>query len=161
IQLPTRWVNGWRGYQLHQTKPVQLAMVAELGVSVPATVLANDAEAVRAFAAAHPRAIFKPVQGGAHTRRVTPAHLSDANLHNLRYAPVTLQEEVPGTNTRVFVAGSQVLACDVQSEAIDFRDTPASPIVPHQLPAEMEETSLKIARTLDLLWTGMDFRLTP
>ena len=29
IHLPARWVNGWRAYQLHQTKPVALAMVAE------------------------------------------------------------------------------------------------------------------------------------
>jgi hypothetical protein len=36
LHLPARWVNGWRAYQLHQTKPVQLAMVAALGVSVPA-----------------------------------------------------------------------------------------------------------------------------
>src|SRR5262249_26211545 len=98
IRLPVRWVNGWRGFQLHQTKPAALAMVAALGVPVPATMLGNDPEAVRAFAAAHPRCIFKPVQGGAHTRRVTPAHLTDDNLKSLTYAPVTIQEEVPGSN---------------------------------------------------------------
>jgi len=44
-------VNGWRAFQLHQTKPVQLARVAKLGVAVPATLLANNADAVRDFAA--------------------------------------------------------------------------------------------------------------
>src|SRR5262245_43895507 len=96
IGLPARWVNGWRGFHLHQTKPAALALVASLDVPVPATLLGNDPEAVRAFVAAHPDCIFKPVQGGAQTRRVTPAHLTDQNLKNLAHVPVTIQEEVPG-----------------------------------------------------------------
>jgi hypothetical protein len=161
LRLPARWVNGWSAYQLHQTKPVQLAMVATLGVAVPATVLTNDPDAVRAFVAKHPKSIFKPVQGGAHTRRVTPDHVSDDNLGNLRHAPVTLQEEVPGTNIRVFVAGERVLACEVRTPAIDFRDDMGASLTPHELPAEMAEVSLRVARALDLVWTGIDFRLTP
>src|SRR5262249_25681945 len=103
IDLPARWVNGWSAYQLHQTKPVQLARVAALGVRVPATVVGNDPEAVRAFAARHPRCVFKPVQGGAHTRRLEPRHLTNEHLGYLAVAPVTVQEEVPGTDVRVFV----------------------------------------------------------
>jgi glutathione synthase/RimK-type ligase-like ATP-grasp enzyme len=160
IRLPVRWVNGWQGFKLHQTKPVQLAMVAELGMTVPATTLTNDPEAVRDFAARHPRSIFKPVQGGAHTRPVTPAHLTDENLKNLAYAPVTLQEEVVGTNIRVFVAGTRVLPCEVQAETLDFRDTADPRIVKHELPADMEEMCLRIAAALDLVWTGIDLRLT-
>ncbi len=160
IRFPTRWVNGWTAFKLHQTKPVQLAMVASLGMSVPATILTNDPEQVRAFAAHHPRSIFKPVQGGAHTRPLMPAHLSDENLGNLGYAPVTLQAEVPGTNIRVFVAGQRVLACEVQAETLDFRDTADPRIVKHDLPLEMQEMCRRIAMTLDLLWTGIDLRLT-
>jgi glutathione synthase/RimK-type ligase-like ATP-grasp enzyme len=161
MRLSVRWVNGWRGFQLHQTKPAALAMVASLGVPVPATLLGNDPEAVRAFVAAHPRCIFKPVQGGAHTRRVTAAHLTDANLRNLAYAPVTLQEEVSGSNIRVFVAGQRVLACEVHSDAPDFRDTDDLRITPHELPTEARRHCLDAAHALDLLWTGIDLRRTP
>lgn len=161
IRFPARWVNGWNGFLLHQTKPVQLAMVAALGVSVPATLLGNDAEAVREFVGRHPRAIFKPVQGGAHARHVKPQHLTDENLKNLAFAPVTLQEEVPGTNIRVFVAGERVLACEVSTPTLDYRDTDDPVITAHPLPKEMEESSRRIARRLDLTWTGIDFRLTP
>jgi glutathione synthase/RimK-type ligase-like ATP-grasp enzyme len=161
ISLPARWINGWRAYQLHQTKPVQLALVAALGVPVPATLLTNDAEVVREFAARQPRCIFKPVQGGAHTQRLTPSHLTDDNLRNLSYAPVTLQEEVPGTNVRAFVAGERVLACEVRTGALDFRDDQDPQIVPHDLPAEVAGQCLRAARALDLVWTGIDLRLTP
>jgi glutathione synthase/RimK-type ligase-like ATP-grasp enzyme len=161
MRYPARWVNGWDGFRLHQTKPAALAMVAALGVPVPATLSSNDAAAVRAFAARVPRAIFKPVQGGAHTRRVEPRHLTDENLENLVYAPVTLQEEVPGTNIRAFVAGDRVLACEVRTETIDFRDTDDPQILVHSLPADVEAMSRAIARTLRLLWAGIDYRLTP
>ncbi len=161
IRYPTRWVNGWSGFLLHQTKPVALARVAQLGVEVPATLLTNEPDRVREFVARHPRCIFKPVQGGAHTRHVGAEHLTDDNLGNLAFAPVTIQEEVAGTNVRVFVAGEMVLACEVRSEALDFRDTADPEIVTHALPSGMADRCRLIARTLDLAWTGIDFRLTP
>jgi hypothetical protein len=161
IALPARWVNGWQAYQLHQTKPVQLAMVAALGVPLPATLLGNDPAAVRKFVAGHPQCIFKPVQGGAHTQRVEPRHLSDENLKNLAVAPVTIQEEVPGTDIRVFVAGDRVLACEVQTGELDFRNDPDPRIVPTELPPAVAEQCRQIARTLHLLWTGIDLRRTP
>ncbi|MBY0525690.1 MAG: hypothetical protein K2R98_19955 [Gemmataceae bacterium] len=161
IRMPTRWVNSWRAFQLHQTKPVQLAMIAALGVPIPASVLANDAASVREFFEKHPRSIFKPVQGGAHARRVTPAHLTDANLQNLNVAPVTLQEEVPGSNIRVFVAGQRVLACELLTEQLDYRDDSDPRIVAHPLPPEWEDRCRTIAQALDLLWTGIDLRRTP
>jgi len=161
IRLPAKWVNSWHAFHLHQTKPVQLAMIAALGVPVPETILGNEPESIKAFAARHPQCIFKPVQGGAHTRRITAAHLTEENLRNLAFAPVTLQEEILGTNIRVFIAGDRVLACDLPTESIDFRDDPDPRIVPHALPPAMVEQCLKIARTLELLWTGIDLRLTP
>jgi glutathione synthase/RimK-type ligase-like ATP-grasp enzyme len=159
--LPARWVNGWRGFQLHQTKPAQLARMAALGVPVPATLLGNDPEAVRSFAEQHPRCIFKPVQGGAHTRRVEPRHLTGDNLRHLAYAPVTLQEEVPGTDIRVFVAGKRVYACEVRTAAVDFRDDPDPAIAACELPDDVRAWCLRAAEALELVWTGIDVRRTP
>lgn len=161
IQLPARWVNGWNAFQMHQTKPVQLAKVAELGVPIPATLLSNDATSIREFVELHPNCIFKPVQGGAHTRRVTEEHLTDENLTRLEYCPVTIQEEIPGTNIRVFIAGEQVHACEVRTESIDFRDDADAHIEVHDLPNEVAQWCQKSARALELLWTGIDLRMTP
>lgn len=161
IRYPARWVNGWDGFQLHQTKPAALAMIARLGVDVPRTLSGNDPQAVRAFVAKEQRAIFKPVQGGAHTRHVTPRHLTDDNLKNLQWAPVTLQEEIEGTNVRAFVAGQRVLGCEVKAGTLDFRDDDQPEILPHVFSQEMQERCRLIARTLHLRWTGIDFRLTP
>ena len=161
IDLPVRWVNGWAAYQLHQTKPVQLARVASLGVPVPATLLGNDPAAVREFARRHPHCVFKPVQGGAHTRRLDPRHLTDEHLSRLALAPVTIQEEVPGTDVRVFVAGERILACEVHTDRVDFRDDPDPHITPCALPPDVAAWCLRAARALELLWTGIDLRRTP
>jgi len=162
LQMPqVRWVNGWHAFQLHQTKPLQLAMVAESGVPVPQTVLTNDADVVRRFVAEVPRCIFKPVQGGAHTRRVEPCHLSDDNLANLACAPITLQEEIPGTNLRVFIAGERAFALEVRTDAVDFRDDRHAGLLPCELSPQLETWSRQVAERLELLWTGIDWRRTP
>lgn len=160
IDLPTRWVNGWEAYQLHQTKPVALARVAALGVPIPPTVWSNEPAQVRAFARQHKQVIFKPVQGGDETRRLTEAHLSDENLASLQLAPVTLQAEVAGTNIRVFVAGQRVLACEVRTPELDYRQDLAAELLVHVLPAEIEEQARRIAACLALVWTGIDYRRT-
>ena len=164
VHLPARWVNGWDAYQLHQTKPAALARVAGMAlppaVGCPATCLGNDPGAVRAFVARHERCIFKPVQGGAHTRQVTPAHLTDENLRSLADAPVTLQEHVEGTDVRVFVAGPRVLACEIHTDATDFRDDPGAEITAVDLPVDVADACVAIARELHLLWSGIDLRRT-
>lgn len=161
IDLPCRWVNGWNAFQLHQTKAVQLRRVAQLGAAVPATLLGNDPAAIKEFAKQHGDCIFKPVQGGAHTRRLTSEHLTDENLARLAISPVTIQEEIHGTNIRVFVAGERVMACEVATGDVDFRDDPQPAIRPLELPDPISEQARQIAGALDLLWTGIDYRLTP
>lgn len=161
IHLPVRWVNGWDAVQLHQTKPVQLARVASLGVPIPRTIITNAPQPLLQFARAHPRAIFKPVQGGAYTRRLSAAELTPANLENLKLAPVSVQEEIPGTNVRAFVAGERVLACEISTVAVDFREDEDQRVIPHRLSPEQEDACRAIARTLGLVWTGIDFRLAP
>lgn len=159
--LPARWVNGWHAQELHRTKPVQLARVARLGIPIPATIVTNDPDQLRQFVARHPRCIFKPVQGGAHAQRVEPRHLADDHLDHLRLAPVTIQEEVPGTNVRAFVAGARVLACEISTPCLDYRDDPQARLLVHSLDPQTEAACRRIAQALDLLWTGIDFRLTP
>jgi glutathione synthase/RimK-type ligase-like ATP-grasp enzyme len=159
--LPARWVNGLAGYRWHQAKPAALARVAALGVEVPATVVTNDPQAVLAFVDRHERCIFKPVQGGAHTERVQREHLSEQNLASLGVAPVTIQEEVPGADVRVFVAGQRVLACEIRTEVLDFRNDPAAEIVAIDLPSDVADACRRAAAALDLVWTGIDLRRRP
>lgn len=158
IRAPCRWVNGWDAFRLHQTKPVQFARVASLGVPVPDSIFTNDPAEVRRFAERHPRMVFKPVQGGAHARTLHPGELDESRLATLSIAPVTLQEEIAGTNVRVFVAGDRVEACEIQAEHLDYRDDPDPTISRTALPADVARQCRRLAEALGLAWTGIDFR---
>ena len=81
IRLPARWVNGWDAFQLHQTKPVQLAMVAALGVPVPRTILTNAPQPLLQFAKRHPHL---HLQAGAGRRAHPPAHPADLTTKTWR-----------------------------------------------------------------------------
>ena len=136
-------------------KPVQLAMVAaRCSIRDPIT----NAASLMQFVASRQSS---PVQGGAHTRRLTPGELTPENLASLHLAPISIQDEISGTNIRAFVAGERVLACEIATGAIDFRDDEMPDITPHRLTSETEEMCRAIARRLGLVWTGIDFRLTP
>ena len=161
LRLPALWVNSWAAVQLHQTKPAQLAIVAGLGVAIPNTIVTNAPERVAEYARNNARSIFKPVQGGAHARDLGAAELRAEALSRLRLAPVTVQEHIAGTNIRAFVIGDEVLACEIVTSDIDFRDDPQPDIVPHPLSGAQARQCIDIARALGLVWTGIDFRLTP
>lgn len=161
IATPARWVNGWDAFRLHQTKPLQLALVAELGARIPATRLTNDPQALREFAARHAQSILKPVQGGDYALRLREEHLAEQRLNNLELAPITVQEEIVGTNIRVFIFGDRVLACEVRTDQIDYRLDQGASLHVHGLPQEMVDLVRRIARKLKLVWSGIDFRLAP
>ncbi|NEQ23907.1 MAG: hypothetical protein F6K28_33170 [Microcoleus sp. SIO2G3] len=159
---PARWVNSWQAYQFHKEKPRQLHTVQQLGVPIPATLISNDPEAVQQFCQSLDRAIFKPVYGGAHTQFVTADHLEPERLAlALKIAPIAIQAYIPGTNIRSYVIGEIVYSAEICSASIDFREDAAAQLIPIALPIAIEQACLKIARSLLLEWTAIDWRLTP
>ena len=160
IQLPVRWVNSWKAYQSHQTKPAQLATLAKAGIPVPETVVTNDPDAVREFLRSHRHVVFKPVQGGAHARRLSMNELTAQRLQNLSIAPIALQEEIIGTSIRVFIAGDALHACEFETAALDYRDDPGATLKTVEVPSDVAAFCRKAASLLDLVWTGIDLRRT-
>ncbi|MFM8892388.1 MAG: RimK-like protein, partial [Planctomycetia bacterium] len=69
-----------------------------------------------------------------------------------------LQEEIVGTNVRVFVAGDRIAACEIATPHLDYRDDHHPMITATALPDDVARQCREIARTLELAWTGIDFR---
>jgi glutathione synthase/RimK-type ligase-like ATP-grasp enzyme len=157
-----RWVNSWHAYQFHKEKPRQLAVVRQLGVTIPDTWVGNDAPAVLEFAQRHAKVIFKPVYGGAYIQPLTPQHLQ---LDRLRLAlacsPITLQEYIPGTNIRTYVIGDRVYGAEIRSPSLDFRLDRGAELVPLGLPDSVVADCHAIAQALGLVWTAIDWRRRP
>ncbi|MEL6326835.1 MAG: hypothetical protein AAFQ61_08020, partial [Cyanobacteria bacterium J06626_23] len=79
----------------------------------------------------------------------------------LRLSPIALQEYIPGTNLRVYVIGNALYAAEIRSTAIDFRADQKAPILPIEIPDDIQQQCHQIAQALGLIWTAIDWRLTP
>lgn len=138
-------------------KPYQLSLLQRAGLPVPATLWTNDPARVREFCRER-EAIYKPVAGGAVTRRMTEADLTDERLATLVGAPVCFQELLPGRDVRVYVIdGRVVTSLHIETDAIDFRANEQR-IVPIELDAATQQVCVDATAALGLLWTGMDLK---
>jgi glutathione synthase/RimK-type ligase-like ATP-grasp enzyme len=159
---PAKWINSWKAYQFHQEKPLQLAKAKQIGVTIPATLITNNADDIREFFQAHEKVIFKPVYGGAHTQFVTEQHLNSQRLNQvLSISPVTIQEYILGTNIRSYVIRKSVYAAEIRSQTLDFREDAKAELFPIYLPGSIQEQCLAITKELMLEWTAINWRVKP
>lgn len=139
------------------TKPHQIALLQAAELPVPETLWSNDPAAVRRFCQGR-ETIYKPVAGGAKTRRVRPEDLEDDRLDKLRSAPVCFQELLPGEDVRVYVIDGEVIAAlRIATDEIDFRQSEQS-IEAVELDAEVEAQCTRAAEIIGLRYTGMDIK---
>lgn len=147
-------------------KANQLRVLRELGAPVPRTLVTNDPEAARAFAASLPEVVFKPVEGGALARALDAAALGRLEL--LRRSPAIFQERVRGADVRVVVAGERVvsaveIAGSGDGRFVDFREDPAyargdAEYREVRLPGLVEQWCVRAARACGLAVAGVDLK---
>lgn len=139
------------------SKPFQIALLHEAGLPVPMSVWTNDPAEVKAFCRERD-AIYKPITGGASTRKVEPKDVTDDRLSALATAPVCFQELLPGEDIRVYVIDGQVVAAlRIHSSAIDFRQNEIA-IESIELETEVAAQCVRACEVLGLRWTGMDLK---
>jgi glutathione synthase/RimK-type ligase-like ATP-grasp enzyme len=157
---PARWVNGWEAMEFHKEKPLQLAKAQELGVRIPRTLISNSAEEILAFIGDGQEYIFKPVYGGARTKKLNTVEMNQERLQRvLSLSPVTIQTYIPGTNIRSFIVGERVFTLEFISKRVDFRDDHELAVVPWTLPRPQVERALAIGQAFGLSWGAIDWRL--
>lgn len=121
-------------------KPAQLLAAAQLGLSIPPTLITNDIERARAFAAEHGPIIYKSFRGAPPsvegcaaiwTQRVTADDLDDS----LSVTAHLFQQEVnKASDARVTVIGRKVFATRISSAdgVLDWRSADGDNLV-HEL----------------------------
>jgi glutathione synthase/RimK-type ligase-like ATP-grasp enzyme len=154
------FVNPPQAIDLHLLKLHQLELLQRAKVPVPVTLATCDGEVVRAFHARHQKVIYKPLAGGAHARRLTATDLTPERLELLRNCPALFQAEVEGDEFRAYVLdGEPVAAFQIPTDGpeVDARHN-IDRARPAKLPKEGWAAALKAARTLGLVFTGVDLR---
>lgn len=143
----------------NSTKPMQTRTARACGFRVPAALLTNDPEQIRAFAARHGPVIYKAAGG---TRTVTGLlDLADTRrLERLSTCPTYFQKYVEGSNVRVHVAGTDVSAVEITSDAVDYRKH-IQKMVPTALSERVAGNCRAVTAALGLIVAGIDLIRAP
>ena len=155
-------VNRPSAMSVNGSKPLQSLEIQAAGFSVPETLVTTDAEAALAFWRRHRRVVYKSVSGvRSQVARLRPAHAS--RLTDLAWCPTQFQRYIAGREFRAHVVGDAVFACEIVSDADDYRhpDDGRSPdIVSAELPPEVAARCAQMTRTMGLHVAGIDLRLS-
>ena len=176
--LPTQhWLSSPQAIRRAEQKPYQLAVAAQLGFTLPPTIMTNDPAAVRGFAQERGQLVAKAVSSGyiagaggnqaIFTSSLAPGDLED--LDGLALAPVTLQEKVEkSSDIRVTVVGDEVFAAEIlsqdrESSRVDWRatDDPNLEHRPHELPSTLDHHCRRLVSYLGISFGAIDFALKP
>jgi hypothetical protein len=146
-------------------KPTQLMRAREIGLTIPETLITNDADAAKAFfASMNGRAIYKMFGGAPFgvygTRRFGRDDF--ANLDKLQACPAIFQEYIDGEyDIRAIVVGEKLFAArlvyDRSSETIDTRFIETE-ISPCSLPSEIEVKLVQLVKSFGLVYSAIDMR---
>lgn len=152
-------VNSPTAAAQHFLKLEQLELLRAARVPIPRTLASNDPDAVADFARdlGGPM-VYKPVAGGGLCRRMTQADLCPQRLRALATAPALFQEEVPGTNIRVYVVDGEIVAgYEIISDALDYRGAETA-VRPTALSDDERAACCAAATACGMLFTGIDVR---
>lgn len=156
---PAHVVNRPSAMATNGSKPAQALAAQAVGFEVPETLLTTDPDAVRRFADAHEAVVFKSISSVRSI--VTQLRAQDMErLDDVTWCPTQFQERVPGTDVRAHVVGDRVVACEIESDADDYRYGDST-MRPYELPPEQVGCCLALARHLGLDVAGIDLRRTP
>jgi glutathione synthase/RimK-type ligase-like ATP-grasp enzyme len=153
-------VNRPSAMALNGSKPAQLAVIAQMGLDVPDTLVTTDPDEVRRFHRLHGQLIYKSVSGVRSIVARLDARRID-RLEDVANCPTQFQQFVPGDDVRVHVVGDQVFATLVRSDADDYRYGGDLEIAETEIPIEVAQRCVAAAAAMELHVAGIDLRRTP
>lgn len=143
----------------NDSKPHQSIAARDVGFEVPATLLTTDPGAARQFATTHGEVIYKSISG----IRSIVTRLDDdgfARLDDVAWCPTQFQAYVTGTDVRAHVLGDRVFACEITSDACDYRYG-GYKLAPCELAPEPAARCVVLTQRLGLELAGIDLRRDP
>lgn len=151
-----RLVNPPEANAQHSRKPYQLHLLLAAALPVPQWITTNDGAALLDWMRRCPRAVYKPLAGGATVRMVEQQDLSPERLEQLAAAPVLFQQFIEGLSLRVYVVGEEVVAAgEIHSTHLDYRRGEDA-VVAASLTQEESSIAIFAARATGMPFAGVD-----
>lgn len=171
LLLDARWMNDPTRDDAASRKARQLRVAAEVGLTIPRTLITSDPVRARRFVddIGSTGTIYKTFSCThaiwRETRLLQAADL--AHLDTVRVAPVIFQEFVPAEcDLRITVVGGRLFPAAIRSVArdglIDFRMTVGEAAMSAEtLPTALTNRLLTLVERLGLAYGAIDLRRTP
>ena len=146
------------------SKPYQSTYARKRGFLTPETLITSDSETANLFWEQHGNVIYKSTSGvRSIVSRLTPDHRT--RFEHLSSCPTQFQEHISGLDHRVHVVGDVCFACEVSSEADDYRyahrqNFPDVNIQACNLDEDVANRCSLLAGDLSLPVAGIDLRRT-
>jgi hypothetical protein len=157
-------VNPPGAMALNGSKPLQSDHIRRAGFAVPETLVTTTVKDAEVFWAEHRDVIYKSVS--SVRSRVARLTERDRNrLADVSSCPTQFQRYVQGTDVRVHVVGDEVFACEILTDADDYRYTSDEGQSPHirscTLPTDIRDRCRSMASRMGLCVAGIDLRRGP
>ena len=156
---PCRVANRTAPMASNGSKPYQAQLIEAAGFDTPPTLVTNDPDAVLQFEARHGPLVFKSTSSVRSIVRPLDDR-ARGRLDRLPALPTQFQRRETGTDIRVHVVGTHVLAAQVRSEALDYRyahrDGLDLDLEPTQIPPDIARRCVGLATALELPFCGID-----
>jgi len=169
--LPAKWVNEPQLDSAAHHKPYQLAMAAEVGLTIPRTLITNDPDAARGFVReiGLERTVYKTFLANEQCWRETRIMRQQdlCCLDALRLAPVIFQEYVAAdADLRITLIGPFTFATAIRAAPggyeVDYRmDMLGASFSATSMPDDVEQRLRALLRRLGLVYGAIDLRRTP
>lgn len=156
---PAFIVNRPQAIASNTSKPYQAMRIREIGFEIPKTLVTTDPQAAREFFETHVEVIYKSVSSQRSVvSRLTKERAGE--LENISWCPTQFQEWIKGNDYRVHVVGEECFACEIVSDADDYRFTKDQQVElrPYDLPQNVASLCRKLAADLNLAVAGIDLR---
>lgn len=150
-----RWLNHPCDIARSEYKPVQLQMARTVGLTVPPTLITNDAEAARRFAKEHDQIVYKPLSS---------AGVSEESCYKLVYANRLTADDITDTvsvTAHLFQRWVEK-AYEVRLTVVDWRtdyDNLRYTVV--DVPGDVRDHVRGLLDLLILRFAALDFVVTP
>jgi glutathione synthase/RimK-type ligase-like ATP-grasp enzyme len=157
------WVSDPVATELAENKVLQLRAARRAGLRIPATLVSQDPARIRAFCAAYPAAIIKPIRTRGELA-ITAVASAELLQHDevLALSPAIYQENVPGDrHLRITMFGEQCFAALIEARELDWRVDVTVPFSPYEPSAQLLQALQSVLRSLGLVMGIFDLKLTP
>lgn len=157
------WVSDPVATELAENKLLQLRAARLAGLRIPATLVSQEPGRIRAFCAAHPGAIIKPVRTRGDLA-ITAVASADLLMHDevLALSPAIYQENIPGhRHLRITMFGDHCYAALIEARELDWRVDVTVPFSPYEASAQLRLALHAVLRSLGLVMGIFDLKVTP